>query len=343
MAVFNFDLFLDCGAPSLYNSLSQKIKSKNKRIMGSGIEGRKYDDYSYVETTEYQKYKQGYIDFIKHNKSQIETYSNLDVINNIDFTLQNQKDMESAGLGPIPVWHYGSEKDDKPTLRHYVENYDYIAIGGITPNTPKGIYRGLDSIFDEYLTDDKGFPKVKVHGFGLTTWRLVSRYPWFSVDSTVCSKSAVYGKILFPNIYSMDCFFDPIIYTVSDRDAPLKDRYGERGLKEIEKRLEQYGFTVEEASKIRTVRRVMNTIYYRDFIRNVIPNWPWSFDTRKEKKGADKKVRFYTAGALSKKEEEHFWQELDRVIDKEDTFLRYRLHSYFYKTQVEYLLAKMEE
>jgi|SRR5262252_6628889 len=36
----------------------------------------------------------------------------------------------------------------------------------------------------KYVTDDKGWPLRKLHGFGVGALELIQRYPWYSVDST---------------------------------------------------------------------------------------------------------------------------------------------------------------
>ena len=50
----------------------------------------------------------------------------------------------------------------------------------MVPVSTKDLLPWLDRIFSTYICDDKGFPKVKTHGFGLTT-SLMIRYPWYSV------------------------------------------------------------------------------------------------------------------------------------------------------------------
>lgn len=113
-----------------------------------------------------------YIRFIQD--SGITNYAVLDVIGNPEKTLDNQKYMESKGLRPIPCFHYG---EDFKYLHYYCANYDYVALGGMVPIETRELRGWLDSIFTKY-------PNHKFHGFGLTTFTLLDRYNWFSVDST---------------------------------------------------------------------------------------------------------------------------------------------------------------
>lgn len=189
-------IFFDCGAPSIYNKLSRKADNAHKSVMGAHFRNRKNDNFDYVETDEYKKYRQKFIDFILENKKVITTYPNLDVINNAKLTYENQKFLEKRGLKPCPVWHLGS--DEKWLKRYIDEGYDYICIGGMVPN-PKAILKpALDSIWRRLLTDDAGIPTVKIHGFAMTSFELMYRYPWYSVDSKSWIDIATFGGILVP-------------------------------------------------------------------------------------------------------------------------------------------------
>jgi hypothetical protein len=192
------DLFIDCGAPTLYNSLVRKKTSKGVKYMGSTIAARKHDDHSYIKTPMYKKYMKDYRDFLLKNKEHINIYTNLDVINNSEETWKNQQWFESFGLNPVPIWHFG---EDVKWLEMYLEKgYDYIAMGGIVPNPYKEVVGPLDKIWHDLLTDNRGYPTVKIHGFAITAPRLLFRYPWFSVDSTSWVRYGMYGMVIIPRI-----------------------------------------------------------------------------------------------------------------------------------------------
>jgi hypothetical protein len=119
---------------------------------------------------------QEYIAFIKENLDVIETYANLDVIGDPAGTLNNQKIMEASGLKPLPCFHYGEDID---YLEYYLSKYDYLALGGMVPISTGDLIPWLDSLFGEYICGPDGMPRIKIHGFGLTSLKLMMRYPWY--------------------------------------------------------------------------------------------------------------------------------------------------------------------
>ncbi len=149
---------------------------------------------------------QKYISFIKENKKVIDVYANLDVIGSAKKTYQNQMIMEDAGLMPLPTFHYGEK--EKWLLKYLDKGYDYIALGGMVPIMTKGLVMWLDRLFGEYLTDEKGMPIYKVHGFGLTSLKLMLRYPWYSVDSTSWVITGRMGSIYIPRRKNGDWTYD---------------------------------------------------------------------------------------------------------------------------------------
>ncbi len=136
-----------------------------------------------------------YCDYIHANAGMIEVASVLDGIGDPDETFKNQYLMEQLGTRPLPCFHYGEPME---FLEYYVENYEYITLGGMVPISTPQLKLWLDRLWEEYLTDDQGMPKVKVHGFGLTSLTLMMIYPWYSVDSSTWVQWAANGMILVP-------------------------------------------------------------------------------------------------------------------------------------------------
>lgn len=190
------NVFIDSGAPTLYNTLVRV--NKKSGVMGSSMADRKHDDFSFIHTDKYKLYRESYINFVKEYKNEINLYANLDIINNPEETWKNQKYFESKGLNPLPIFHFGS--DVKWLQKYIAEGYEYIAIGGLIPNSFSVLQKPLDDLWNKYLTDKNGYPVIKVHGFAVTSPRLVHRYPWYSVDSTSWVKFGMYGAIVIPKI-----------------------------------------------------------------------------------------------------------------------------------------------
>lgn len=136
-----------------------------------------------------------YCRYIKQNEDIIEVASVLDSIGDAQGTFENQCAMEREGVRPLPCFHYN---EDERYLEYYIDNYEYITLGGMVPISTPQLKLWLDRIWEKYLTDENGRPKIKVHGFGLTTLSLMERYPWYSVDSSSWVQISSNGGILLP-------------------------------------------------------------------------------------------------------------------------------------------------
>jgi hypothetical protein len=167
-----------------------------------------------------------YIDFIKEYQDKLEVYANLDVIGDAVGTWKNQKYMESKGLRPMPVFHSMFEDDE--WLLKYMEDYDYIGIGGIagTGFSKENLTQRLDEIFEKYICPAPSrMPVVKIHGFGMTSFSLMLRYPWYSVDSTSWIITGRTGSILVPPVVDGKLSYSrpPIKVDVSNRSPNVSN------------------------------------------------------------------------------------------------------------------------
>lgn len=135
-----------------------------------------------------------YIQWLKRYGHHLTHYAVLDDIGDPQVTWDNQLRMEDAGLSPIPCYHYG---EPYSWLEKYIDAYDYIAIGGMVPIGKVALLDWLDEVWGVFLSNARGEPICKVHGFGMTTFTLMERYPWYSVDSSSWLYGAKAGAILF--------------------------------------------------------------------------------------------------------------------------------------------------
>lgn len=148
-----------------------------------------------VDMQAYCRYVQENMDIIENVDGAV-CASVLDGIGDPQKTYENQLAMEKMGVRPLPCFHYG---EDERYLEYYLDRYSYITIGGMVPISTPQLYHWLDRIWEKYLTDGSGRPRLRVHGFGLTTMGLVERYPWFSVDSSSWVQVARNGgMMLYP-------------------------------------------------------------------------------------------------------------------------------------------------
>ncbi len=136
-----------------------------------------------------------YCEYIHRNADIIDMASVLDGIGDPLQTYRNQLEMERLGTRPLPCFHYG---EDERYLEYYIANYEYITIGGMVPISTPQLILWLDRIWAKYLTDGSGRPRLKVHGFGLTSVPLMTRYPWYSVDSSSWIQLAAHGNVFIP-------------------------------------------------------------------------------------------------------------------------------------------------
>lgn len=281
-------LLLDSGAPSLYNKLSRanyvedpeldeegneisKEKKKKGHRMGSSLEHRRLDDFSYIHSTAFENYLQRYVEFVKAHEDTLDHYVTVDIINNAEETYRILKDLEAEGLKPLPVYHFGT---DEKWLKKYIDEYDYIAIGGMVPLKEGQLIPGLDRLWDTYLTNDRGRPVVKVHGFAITAVNLFWRYPWYSVDSTSAIVFSMYGIVLVPalnpdNTWSYDKVCKKI--AISEKSSAKFDNSGMhydnlRGAykDKVDEYFEMIGANVEEMRMGHPPREKANFQYYLD-------------------------------------------------------------------------------
>ena len=199
-----------------------------------------------------------YCNYIKRNMDILRVEDNavmasvLDGIGDPLQTYRNQLHMEALGAKPLPCFHAG---EDERYLEHYVRNYEYITLGGMVGSSTKQLCIWLDRMWERYLTDGSGRPRLKVHGFGITAIPIVERYPWYSVDSSSWIQTAAFGSIITPQ-------WGPL--SVSEK-SPSRHDAGQHAttLTAIEQdyvlqMLEKQGFTYERLSSVYESRAAYN-------------------------------------------------------------------------------------
>jgi hypothetical protein len=200
----------------------------------------------------------GYCDYINRNRDIIRVEdgivmaSVLDGIGDPLQTWRNQLNMEELGAKPLPCFHAG---EDERYLKWYVQKYEYITLGGMVGSSTQQLMTWLDRIWDRYLVDGSGRPKLKVHGFGITAVPLMERYPWWSCDSSSWIQSAAFGSIVSPK-------HGPLAVSTK---SPSRHDYGQHisTLSSVEqdyilRMLELQGFTYERLSTIYESRAAYN-------------------------------------------------------------------------------------
>lgn len=136
-----------------------------------------------------------YAEFVRRHGKHYSAISSLDdTTKHPEISYKNLKELEKLGVKSCPVYH---AREPVEWLERYIdEGHDYIFLGGLVPETTAWLKEWLDQLWDTHLTNKDGTPRVRVHGFGLTTLELLVRYPWYSVDSSSWLMIGVYGGIV---------------------------------------------------------------------------------------------------------------------------------------------------
>ena len=278
--------FLDSGAFSQW-ALAQKYHQE--------YGGDKWD---YYNTPDFWKYVDDYAAFVKKYQIAIDLYANVDVIPNPELTWRNQRYLEKEhGLRPVPVVHY---KTNTKWLRRYMKaGYELIALGGLVGSTMKRSCRDwVDECFDIVCDTPKRLPKVKIHGFGITSYKYLLRYPWWSVDSAAWDKVSSYGGVYIPHKRKGKFVFDtaPYLLKCSMESPERKKRNHFLNISERERRIIKEWFSLinipvgklegEEVKEKGAVtyhvyRRIANLYFFQRFVDS-LPSWPWSFQMRQD-------------------------------------------------------------
>lgn len=253
-------LMCDSGAHSLYNRFTEK-------------QGDRFtDNFSWTNTKEYKDYLESYIKFLntEGNKDKMDCYIVLDVIGSAVKSWENQKIMESFGLKPIPVYHYGD--DLKYLYKCLDEGYDWIMLGGVAKiGNSEQFY---DEVFRRIGRNSNGEPKVKVHGLAATDYTSMVRYPFYSVDSVSWTLYAAYGFSLFPQVKKGEFIYEqPLVVRCSKIQQKhktqmfIEDYIRLAGKDLVESYLKELGLwqedsTIEELVNITDIRCKLNLYYF---------------------------------------------------------------------------------
>jgi len=275
--------FLDSGAFTLRTKAAEWAKQTGK------------SEWDFYDTDEHWQYLDDYATFVKKYSIAIDLYANVDAIPNPKLTYRNQKYLEQEhGLTPVPVVHFGT---DLKWLRRYVkEGYELIGLGGLVGKTGRdGCKRWLDKAFEMVCDPESKLPTVRLHGFGVTSYPLLIRYPWWSVDSVTWAKVGGFGNILMPHKRGGGFDFAETPYVIAMSMESLKRKQAGAhylSLNRNEKKIldewleligiplgkvDNKGEVVENGVLTRhTERRAANLLFF-ERLRKWLPEWPWPF------------------------------------------------------------------
>jgi hypothetical protein len=177
-------VMLDSGAFTWWNK-NVGTSTEVKEVIGS--------DWS--RSSDFERYKREYVDWLKQFGGFVDVYVTLDVIFDSERTWEIWKEMREEGLKPMPVVHYGAEY-------YFIEKYlesgaEYIGVGGLVGGS-RVISQWMDGVFREFVKSDGSEPFPRVHIFGAVVPDVFRRYPLYSSDSTGWKKYCAYGYVPVP-------------------------------------------------------------------------------------------------------------------------------------------------
>lgn len=138
---------------------------------------------------DWDKYVEAYANFI--NKNDIKYFFELDIDSIVglkEVERLREKLEKITNKKCIPVWHKSRGLD---YWKKIIKEYNYVAIGGIVA---KEIKQKDYKYFIPLLKMAKEH-NCKVHGLGFTNLRMMSKYPFYSVDSTSWKSGGRFGAV----------------------------------------------------------------------------------------------------------------------------------------------------
>lgn len=178
-------LFLDSGAFSLYYEHAHGKPPA--------------EVYNFFKSEDYWNYVRAYSKFLHKYKKDIDVAANVDVIYNPELSWETLMFLEKEGHTVVPVIHMGTPIEW--VKKHLDRGYTYIGLGGFGgAEVSRNHYLNwVHGVFEYICPASNGHkPLVKVHGFAMTGWWMLTRFPWYSVDSASWIKAAAFGSIYIP-------------------------------------------------------------------------------------------------------------------------------------------------
>ena len=157
-----------------------------------------------------------YIQFIKENRHMIDYAVALDVLPGAPNQKLSFEDRQVAARASrrnyiymlkkgvpadilIPVYHQGEEEI---WLEKMARECNYIGISPANDKTTAQRKMWLKNTCAPYLFNADGSPKIKFHGFAVTSFDLLTSFSWYSVDSATWLQGSISGFIYVPKYQS---------------------------------------------------------------------------------------------------------------------------------------------
>jgi hypothetical protein len=273
----SYKVALDSGAHTLYvQEIMEGEVNVHKRFNA---------DFSYTDSEEFKTYLEDYIKFLHEHGDMYDFYVTLDIIADPKRSWDITKYIESCGLHPIPVFHYG---EDFVWLKKMLDEYEYIGIGGLGQDVTKTRFIPYaDKVF-KLLCDSSGKPRVKTHGFAMASPEMVARYPWYTCDASTWTALSRNGTVYIPKptfkegkVVDFNYLIPPLSLPVTSRRNSHNNHMDHKSpfYKDVlEGYFAKYGYTDEEVKHRYNSRDKLNMFFFKNMEHQVKELYAEEFD-----------------------------------------------------------------
>jgi hypothetical protein len=173
-----------------------------------------------------------YIDYCLEHLDKVDYVVNLDVIpatpgqkmippeeieRSASKGYENYFRMIERGVPKEKLIHVFHQNEDFKWLERMVKEMDYIGLSPANDRTTREKIIWLEDCMP-YVTDKEGHATVKFHGFAVTSFKLMKKFPWHSVDSATWGIAAGLGRVFIPRKAKVGWNFgamSPLIFAIS--------------------------------------------------------------------------------------------------------------------------------
>lgn len=163
----------------------------------------------------------------------------------------------------LPIFHQGEDFKHLVRMLEWTdENGKHIPYIGISPandvsNKQKDTW--LSVVFKVIKSSSN--PNVKTHAFGMTSFKLLEKYPLYSADSTAWLLRAAYGVIFTP--YGEYCVSD-----VRANETKHVSHFSAKQMEVLEQQLSRYGLTLDQVRNENEARVLNNALFFIEWAQN---------------------------------------------------------------------------
>lgn len=163
----------------------------------------------------------------------------------------------------LPVFHQGENIKHLHRLLEWTDkqgnHISYIGISPANDIATKHKDTWFSTVFK--IIKDSSNPQVKTHAFGMTSLKVLEKYPFYSADSTSWIMTSANGGIFTP--YGIVCMSD-----VQEQDPKHYSHLNDKQKDVIKKQLAKYDITDEQCRQDYASRGLNNALYLTDWAKN---------------------------------------------------------------------------